>query len=439
MSGWARAIAGLVLVIWLIPTQKYTLPVNLPFNLEPYRLVVLALLAALLVGVLIGTARLSAAAHGRPVVLLAVAALASQAANWSLITSAGLQTQALKSLSYFLSFLLAFVIVCSTLKSLREIDGVLRAIVVGAFVVAVGALYESRYRSNLFDNLDNYLQFLREHREDRTNVRGGRLRVRASAHHPIALAGALTICVPLAIYLAGQAASAMRRRIWLLGALVIMAGAFSTVSRTVVSMLVAMFVVALFLRGRQLLRWWPVVILLAGFIHFAAPGSITHIYWALTPSEGLIAEQQGRAGASGSGRVADLGPALDRWRENPLLGRGLGLGKTTGEAPRGALSGGREESRKIIFDDQYLAILVGLGLLGFIGAVWFVWGAVVKLVRSARRTVGQTSNRLTAIAIACTGYGAGMVTYDSFAFVQVTFLFFVIAALGLRARAVQDA
>jgi hypothetical protein len=197
-------------------------------------------------------------------------------------------------------------------------------------------------------------------------------------------------------------------------------------------MMAGMLAVALFLRWRQMLKWWPVIIVFAGFTHYAAPGAISHMYWALTPEEGLVAEQQGRAGQAGSGRVADFRPGIDRWLDKPLVGHGLGLGRTTGGPPTPLDDS--EERRRVIYDNQWLQVLISLGVLGFIGAVWFVWGAVIKLARAARRTVGDGSNLLAAVAVACTGYGVGMLTYDSFAFVQVTLLFFVIAALGLRAR-----
>ena len=92
----------------------------------------------------------------------------------------------------------------------------------------------------------------------------------------------------------------------------------------------------------------------------------------------------------------------------------------------------------MIYDNQWLQILISLGVVGFIGALWFVWGAVIKLVQAARRTAGLLSDRLAAIAVVCAGFGAGMLTYDTFAFVQVTLLFFVIAALGLRARTLPE-
>jgi O-antigen ligase len=159
------------------------------------------------------------------------------------------------------------------------------------------------------------------------------------------------------------------------------------------------------------------------------------MWWALTPEEGLVAEQQGRAGQAGSGRVADFRPGIDRWLEKPIVGHGLGLGRTTGGPPT-ALED-NDERRRVIYDNQWLQVLISLGAVGLIGALWFVWGAVIKLIRAARRTAGEASDLMAAVAVSCAGYGVGMITYDSFAFVQVTLLFFVITALGLRARTLQ--
>ena len=45
--GWHGLLAGLILVILFIPIRRYSLPGNLPFELEPYRLLVIVLLVAL--------------------------------------------------------------------------------------------------------------------------------------------------------------------------------------------------------------------------------------------------------------------------------------------------------------------------------------------------------------------------------------------------------
>jgi hypothetical protein len=164
-----------------------------------------------------------------------------------------------------------------------------------------------------------------------------------------------------------------------------------------------------------------------------------HLYKAFTPKEGLIQQQQARTSAKGSGRVSDVGPGVRRWSKNPIVGKGLGTNPTLAEPVALEASGGDEPTLGIIYDDQYLTTLVTLGALGLIGLVWFVWGAVVKIGRTVRRRVGDMSDLLVACTASCAAFGVSLFTYDGLSFVQVTLLFFVVAALGLKATTLSDA
>ncbi|HWH98182.1 MAG TPA: hypothetical protein VNS80_07425, partial [Pseudolysinimonas sp.] len=53
---WPGAAIALVVVICLVPARRYTLPVSLPFAAEPYRIVVLVLLAAVIGALLLDPA-----------------------------------------------------------------------------------------------------------------------------------------------------------------------------------------------------------------------------------------------------------------------------------------------------------------------------------------------------------------------------------------------
>ena len=431
--GWTRMVALLVLVTWLIPIKSYKLPVNLPFNLELYRLTIIVLLAAWLVAVSAGSAEARAGGRGKIVFVLAAGVTLSLLANLSTINAAGLQTQAVKSLSFFLSYLLAFVLVSSVLDRMDQIVTVLRVTVIGAAIVACEALYESRTHVNLFDQLHTVLPFLVHFGRDNVNVNGGALRVRASAQHPIALGCALVMCVPLALHVATRASSVRRKRAWLLLASVILMGALATVSRTVILMLVAMLVCAFLLYGRKLLRYWPLLIVLVAVTHVAAPGVVSHIFKRFDPNGGLVSQLDSRAGMRGSGRLADLGPGLTAWSSSPLLGRGLGTVASTGDQLSGPASS-QIPTVPIIFDDQYMNSLVSIGVLGVLCVLVFIWGSVARMIRTARRTRGPDSALLGACAMSAAGFGAGMATFDAFTFVQATLMFFIITALGLRAR-----
>ena len=431
---WAGAISLLVLVVWIVPIKTYRLPVNLPFSLEVYRLLLIVFLGAWLLGIVTGTLGISAAGMARPLLLLAAVGTLSIISNTSALSKAGLESQAIKSLSYFLSFLLAYLLVCSTINSLGAVELVVKALVLGAAVIAVFAVYEARTGYDVFQHLHKWFSFMQPTRElGQAHRRGTRLRVRASAQHPIALGAALTMAMPLAVYLGSRARDNVGRIFWGACAVLVLVGALVTVSRTIVLMALAMTIVALILRRQILARYWPVLLVLVAVVHIAAPHTLGSLFSSFSPQGGLVHSQNARFGEVGSGRLADIAPGLRSWKQTPLFGHGLGTGKTSGTNEPGAITDPKTGA-PIIFDDQYLNSLVSIGLLGLIGVLWFVWGAVVGMVREARRPTGPTSDLVAACAVACAGFGAGMLTFDAFSFVQCTLIFFVIAALGLRTR-----
>jgi hypothetical protein len=429
---WNRALAALVLVVWLVPIKLYTLPVHLPFNLELYRLLLLALVLVWLGAAVAGARPIAAGGLGRPALALAAVATLSVLANLHAIDGAGLQTQALKSLSYFVGFLLAYALVCSTVDGSRGVRVVTRAIVAGGGVVALAALYESRTRYNVFTHLHSWLPLLHPtHAAAAGHVRSGQLRVVASAQHPIALGAALVLAVPLALWLAAHARTRLRALLGWAAAGLLLAGAVATVSRTVILMAVAMLAAGLVVRGREVARRWPLLLVLVLALHVAAPGSVTHLYRAFFPKQGLSTSLDARSGAVGSGRLADLGPAARSWQQAPFLGHGLGTGGDAGTV--GAIVD-PNSGVPIVFDDQYLNSFVSIGALGLAAVVWFVWGAGGALVRRGRRRAGPDDDLIAAFGVSAVGFAAGMLTFDAFSFVQCTLLFFVIAALGLKLR-----
>ena len=435
---WGGAIALLVLVVWTVPIKSYRLPVALPFSLELYRLLLIVLVGAWLVAVIVGARGISAGGLGKPVALLGAVGALSVVANTRSLTSAGLETQAIKSLSYFLGFLLAYLLVCSTIESLAAAELVVRALVLGAAAIGVFAIYEARTGYNVFDHLHKWFSFFEPTRAIKESARRGtRLRVRASAQHPIALGAALTMAMPLAAYLVSRARTQLRSLFWGVAGVLAVVGALTTVSRTVVSMALAMTIVGLLVRKHLVLRHWPLALVLLAAVHVAAPHTLGSLYHSFLPKGGIVHSQTARQGETGSGRVADVAPGLRSWRQAPVFGHGLGTGKVSRSDEPGTIVDPKTGA-PIIFDDQYLNSLVSIGLLGLIGVLWFVWGGVRRLVGSARRLAGPESDLIAACAVSCAGFGVGMLTFDAFSFVQCTLVFFLIAAVGLRTRALAE-
>jgi polysaccharide biosynthesis protein PslJ len=431
LFSWPNAVGFLLLVVWFVPIKGYALPVELPFNLEHYRVAIILLLFALLVSVAARRSRLSFAGRGVAVASLAALALISQSLNFAAVDAgAGIPGTAIKSLSYFLAYLIVYMIVCSVLESRAAIDTVIRFLVGGGTAVAFASLYEARFGFNVFDHLHEWLPGFERQFRAVLEERGGQVRVISSAQHPIALGVALTLVIPFAFYLAGQARSVARSRMWLGAACLLAVGAAATISRTTIAMAIVMLIAMLTLRGKRVLRYWPVLLLVPFVIHFAAPGSLGGLYKQFFPREGLISDLNGRAGQGGSGRLADVGPAFTLWSRQPVIGQGLGnefpttedTDRFPGKAPP-----------PIIFDNQYLDTLVKLGGLGLAAVIVFFWGGAIGLFRRARSMTGPTADLLAAASIAAFGFAASMLFFDAFAFVQATLVCVVIIALGYRA------
>jgi polysaccharide biosynthesis protein PslJ len=434
---WPNALAALFGVFWLIPMKIYGLPVNLPFALEPYRLFLLVLLVAWIGALVLGRTGVSAAGHAGPIALLFFVALGSLVLNYrELADLGGSETEAVKPLTFFMAFLLVYMLVASTIRDIVSVERLVRVLVAGGTIVALAAIYEAATRYNVFDHLDRLLPFLVKHEREIDAVRGGRLRVRSSAQHPIALSVALTAMVPLALYLAGRARSPWRSRGWMAATIVLATGAFTTVSRTMVVMGIVMLVVWLVLRRRQIQRFWPLLVLLPFVVHFAAPGAIGGIWKAFFPEEGLITSLGGRAGEGGSGRFADYGAARTLWEESPVLGSGPGsYSLVPVEAARRIEQGLQAVTNapNLIFDNQYLTSLVEFGVVGVIALLWLTFGAAFKLARYSLRHRTPVGDLAAVCAVSCAGFGASMFLFDALAFIQATLVFFVVAALGLRA------
>ncbi len=427
---WASGIVAFVYVVWLIPIKGYTLPVSLPFNLEHYRLLLLFLVVVFVYAVATHRMTVNAAGSGWALLALAAIALVSAILNLHAITASSGSGVALKSLSYFLSFLVVFVLVASVIRTKEQMDAVVRALVVGGVIVAVSALYETRSGYNVFDHLNQFLPGLKRLPRDVLELRAGQVRVYASAQHPIALGAALLLVTPLALYLSGQARNMFRSILWLVGGVIILTAATATISRTIVVMGVAMVIVALLLRGVRLKRFWPVLLLLPVVIHFVAPGTMGGLYQAFGQTPALANDP--RAGLAGSGRLSDLTPGFKLWLQEPMFGQGLGRELPTFDNIY--QTPGRTQV-PLIFDNQYLSTLVYMGMLGLCATLVFVWGSSIRLYRAAKRATGPPADLLAACTASVVGFAASMFLFDAFSFVQCSLIFFAIAALGLRLAA----
>jgi O-antigen ligase len=299
----------------------------------------------------------------------------------------------------------------------------IRMLVGGGGIVAGLSIIESRTHWNAFAHLDAFIPLLEPVDAPGTSERGGNLRVMGSAQGSIALGAALAMMLPLAVYLGYKA----RRWYWWAAAGVMALGALATLSRTSVVMLIVIIIVLAWLRPSQVKRFWPAVFPAVVVLHLLLPGTIGTIRASFFPKEGLVAQQTENAGQRGSGRIADLGPALDEFSQTPIFGQGYGTRLT-----------GRDRQNAQILDDQWLKTLLETGLVGVAAWLWLFVRIIRRLARAAKEDRSEDGLLYVALAASVTAFAIGMFLYDAFAFIQVTFILFIVFALGsvaLNARA----
>jgi polysaccharide biosynthesis protein PslJ len=417
LLAWRNLVGATILVILLIPIKRYTLPASLPFHLEPYRLVIAFVALGWVTSLLIDPrVRLRRTPVDKPLLLFAFALLLSLLLNGS--RTASLEGEVVKRVAFFVSFFVVVYLIASVIRSYEHIDLIVKFLVWGGVTVAFFAVVEARMNYNVFDHLNSWIPALRLGEVPKQSLRGARLRVYASAQHPIALGAALAMLLPLTVYLFQRY---RQRRYLAAGGLILMA-TFSTVSRTAFVMLLVICFVYLAIRPAMTRRLWPLLLPLLASVHFILPGTLGALKKSFFPAGGLIAEQQNQN--VGSGRLATLGPAIrTELAPNPWFGEGFGTRVTTPDelvkVPNGP-----------ILDDQWLGVFLETGVIGGCLFGWMFIRFIRRTVRAAKEDLSARGSLLTATAASVAAYAVGMFTFDSFAFIQVTFLLFLFLGLG---------
>jgi O-antigen ligase len=400
----------------------------LPFQLELYRVVVALLVVGWAASMLIDSrVRVRRTGLEGPLFVILGSLVASVLANPERVAVASSDVN--KSLMFFASFIVVLYLTASTIRRLDDVDFLAKTLVGGGAVVAFFAIVEARTGFNVFNHVSRVMPFLIDQGDVGGFVRvgTGKLRVFGSAQHPIALSAALVMLIPVALYLARR----YRQRRWMLSALVLVAASAATVSRTGIVMLLIVALVFLLLRPRETRRLWPALLLAPIAIHFALPGTLGAIKNSFFPAGGLVAQQKVQPGTSGSGRLADLGPGIQEWKRQPLFGEGFATRVVDATVVSGPVPDGSALDPNVrILDDQWLGTLIETGVIGFFGWLWFFARVLRRFGAEAKRDESDRGWLLSALTAGIAAYAVGMVTYDAFAFIQVTFLMFIFVGLG---------
>lgn len=421
LLSWHTLLGAILVVILFIPIRRYTIAAGAPIELEPYRILIAVVLGCWFLALAADPkVRWLPTGYSTPIIVLWAGIVGSLAMNLGRVDA--MSEQVLKTITFFGSYFLVLCFVVSVVRRGPALDRVIKLLVAGSAIVALAALYEWRSGVNLFNGLGRFLPFLVYQDIGDAMIRGTGARALASAQHPIALGAALVMMLPLSVYLFKRTGKV----VWLGCAGLLTLGALATGSRTAMLMLVVVFGTFVWLQRAEMIRMFPLWIVLLVLIQGVMPGTLQSFKYMLNPA--YMIQEQSVEGGTGSGRVADLGPSLAEWKGgNPFFGQGFGTRVTTEEGVEGGAQ---------ILDNQWLGTLLEIGAVGLIGLLWLFGRAIRRLARRARSATGAESWLATSLAAAMLAWTIGLFTYDAFAFVQVTFFAFII--LGFAAVAVRD-
>lgn len=423
LLAWRTMLGSIILVILFIPIKRYELPVHLPLQLEPYRILVLATGAGL-IGSLLIDERLKwrKTPVDAPIAMLVVAIALSVMTRSDHILGHGMNEYVARYCLFFASYIVVFYLMTLALTKRSDVEALVRLLVAGAAVVAVATIYQSRTGYNIFDHLQQWIPILRFNGIPYVTDRGGGARAYGSAQHPIAMGAALMMLVPLGIYLVRKTG----QKRWWLATLLLLLGALATKSRTGIIMMVILIIVIWILKPAATRRMIPKLLPLLIVVHVALPGTISTFKNTFFPTGGIVASET-QTDATwrvnyGRGRIGEWDPALKEWAHTPLFGQGVGTRVNDLKDPK---------FNAPILDDQWLGSILDIGAFGLVALLWFFTLAIRKLGRLARRDDSDDGWLLTALTASIASYAFGMLTFDAFNFVQVTMLMFLLVAFGV--------
>ena len=304
-------------------------------------------------------------------------------------------------------------LVCDGIRTLDRLDALLRAVVIGSGFVAVVGILQFMVGLDLTEYLK--LPGLRATADyGFITDRAGFRRPAATTGTPIEFGVLCAMALPLAIHFGFR--SQVERRgmlLWWGCTMAIAGGAFYSVSRSAMLGLATVFV-TLFLGWPMRRRAWGIV---AGVAFLVAVKITSNDL--LGTIFGLFSHFS--SDSSVSYRTHDYPIASELITQSPWLGTGWG----THYAPK-----------HIIFDNQYLLVLVEGGAVGLCALVALFITAIVVGIRIRRRSrdIGIRDRALSLIA-ALTVPVIGAITFDLLSFKTVTgLLFIVIGGLGALDR-----
>jgi hypothetical protein len=417
LADWPRttrllpwSIAFFLAMVFLFPFDSTDLPIPLPLDATLDR-PVLGLIVAIWIASassLIGVRRLSMGPVHWAFAIFALIAVTSVLLNFPTLQRLEQVDVPVKKLALLFSYGLLFSVVASSLRP-TEVRRLIVFMVGLASITAIGVIVEYRTGFNAFYTWgEKLLPGVTPPADIGTYDSIGRKTIVGPTIHPLAAAMMLSLVLPFAVM--GLLRTEDRRaKVFYAVAAALMIGAAAATQRKTAFIVPAICLVVLTAyRPRMLLKRAPLGVLLAVGIAVAAPGALAGVVDQLKPSAftGVLTTQD---------RISDYDAIRPEVVNHPLFGRGYDS---------------FDQKRYRILDNQYLTLVVNVGILGVLGYLGIMLSAFLLAHRCARSYDPDRAWFGPAAASAVIGLTIGSALLDALALPQLPYLFCFLAAFA---------
>lgn len=406
--------AGLLLVLFLVPIDSSKLPIPFPADARPDRIAMVAVLGlAVLASLEQAAGRRRSYRYGlveAAMIVFFAAAVFSVAFNLHLLEVQGELDQTTKRFAVLIAFGAFFLLIVHLVRP-SEVPMFIRFIVAIATVAAAGTILQYVTSFNIFywamDKFSPPGTSVAPYRF--ILLPGGRPDITGPTRHGLAVSTMLAMILPFAVVGSVHATAPRERLLYRLAALVVFVGCLATLRRSGVILPFVSTSAVIFLGGRRMLPVVGAFLVLLVVAPIVAPGAVAQI-------RDQFSSNSVTARRSIGGRTSDYSATKPEIVQKALIGRGYGS---------------YDANKYRFLDNQYLGLLISVGTIGtasYVGLI--VIGALLALRLSIRQ---RRAGRDPSIALACFGsivaYAVANALFDTLAFPQAPYAFFLILAI----------
>jgi polysaccharide biosynthesis protein PslJ len=429
---WLAALVTVTVLV--VPIDSEVLPVPIPFDARPDRVLLIGCFALWALAVAVQ------APHRPPgpgyrfgaieVLLLAFTGVAvlSIALNAVPLGITAEGSTAFKKLVLLVSYLAFYGLIVGTVRA-SEVPAFVRLVVVLGALAAAGTIVEFATGQNVFFSVFSAISPPGTEFSSHATltVSGGRPDVTGPSRHGLAVSTMLAMILPLALVGAVSASEPRDRVLYGLAAVLLFVGCLTTFRRSGVILPFIASSAVIFGGGRRMLPLAAVFVALLVVTPIVAPGAVGEITAQF--SSGNASTQE-----SIQGRTADYPAVIPDVTAEALTGRGFGS---------------YVARRYRFIDNEYIVLAIETGLIGVVAYAALLLTAAGTALRTGLRARGGAGRADGAGAVSWIGLAtfgsvlafiAANAFFDALAFPQAPYAFLLLVALtAITRQAARDA